>query len=797
MSKNGFVHLNVHTDYSILNGMCRIDRLLEKVRELDMPAVAITDNGNMYGAIEFYLEAKRNNIKPIIGMEAYVAPGSRFDRETKDSTFHITLLAKNYAGYKNLMKLSSIGYLEGFHREPRIDKEVLKEYCDGIIALSGCIKSESARYVIIDQYDKAEKVLKEYVDIFGRDNYFLEIQRHGIEEHQRYNRWQVKMSKIHNLKLVATNDCRYLNPDESLAYSRLLWHKNNKKPIDSRDSRLASPEIWFKDTKSMYQEFSDIPQALENTVRIAEMCNVELDLGKRVWPQYKVPEGCNRMEYLRKLCEEGLKQRYGNINVELKSKLEHELKIINKTGYVSFFLMMWDIARYAKENRIAIGPGRGHSASSLVNYVLGITGIDPIKHGLVFERFLNTDNKYPLYIDLDIEDTRRNEIINYVRDKYGKENVAQIVTFGKLGAKAAIYEAARGLRFNRREADTVAKLLPDEEYTTLKIASIIEPKLSALIKKDLRAAKLVDVAKGLEGLIHYTSTHAADVVISEKPLTDYVPLCTGERGISTQYTMDSLKQIGLFHTSFLGWKVLSVINDTVKMVEENENIKVDIEKIPLDDSKTFNMLNKGSFTGIFQLGSVATQNLAKRIGITEFKHIVALLGLCLPWLDYNLDEYVDKKRGKKPITYMHPMLEPILKDTYGVLIYQEQLMKCAAVIAGYSMTEADNLRRSIGKKKYEEIEKHKEMFIKGAAQNGISKNTARKIFKHLLDNGALLCCASHFTSYAIVTYQTAYLKAHYPAQFMTALINNETDVDKKKKYVKECKRMHIRTKIKR
>lgn len=793
---SNFVHLHVHSEYSLLDGMCRIDKLLEKARKLRMPAVAVTDHGNMHSAIEFYLKAKEAGIKPVIGMEAYIAPGSRFEKKAqgvKDASFHLMLLAKNYTGYKNLMKLSTIGYLEGFYYKPRIDKEVLKQYGEGLIALSACLKSELSHFVANDQYDKAEDTLKEYLDIFGRENYFLELHNHGIEEQKKYNSWLIDVSKKYKIDLVATNDCHYMDAEEAFMHEVLLCIQTATTLDDPKRMRFQTQEFWFKDEAAMRKLLPEAPESIENTLKIAEMCNVELDFSKHYLPMYQPPEGYDQAKYLKKLCEDALPKRYTKVSEEIKNRLYHELDIISKMGYPSYFLIVWDFIKYAKEHDIPVGPGRGSAAGSIVSYILGITNLDPIQHGLVFERFLNPSRVTLPDIDIDFCDKKRDQVIDYVRNKYGKENVAQIITFGTLGAKAVIRDAARGLGFSYGEADVIAKLVPDELNITLDRAIQLEPKFKALMKEDPRVAKLMDVSQGLEGLVRNASTHAAGIVISEKPLTEHVPLCKGSKGeVITQFPMGPLEKIGMLKMDFLGLKTLSVIDGTVRLIEKTKNEKVDIDQLPINDPVTFDLLNRANTTGVFQLESGGMRDLSKRIGINDFKDISALVALFRPGPMNMLDDYVARKHGKIPIKYDHPLLEPILKETYGVMLYQEQVMKCANVVAGFDMAEADTLRQIMGKKIVEKMELQREKFIKGAVNNRVPRNIAERIFETMASFAGYGFNASHSAAYAMIAYETAYLKAHYPVQYMSALLTSEmNNMDKMSLYLDECRRMNI------
>lgn len=793
---SNFVHLHVHSEYSLLDGMCRLDKVLDKARRLGMPAVAVTDHGNMHSAVEFYLKAKEYGVKPIIGIETYVAPGSRFDKKAdgvKDASFHLILLAKDYTGYKNLMKLSSSGFLEGFYYKPRIDKEILKKHSEGLIALSACLKGELAYYFSSDRIKEAETSLKEYLDIFGKENYFLELHNHGIEEQKKYNKWLIEVSKKYGIELVATNDCHYIDADDSFMHEILLCIQTATNLDDPKRMKLQTQQFWFKSESEMRSLFPEFPQALENTVKIAERCNLQLDFTKQYLPIFRPPEGQTQETYLKKLCDEGLKRRYPKVTEEIKSRLNHELDIINKMKYPSYFLIVSDFIRYARENSIPVGPGRGSAAGSLVSYLLGITNIDPLLNGLLFERFLNPSRVSLPDIDIDFCDKRRDEVIDYVRKKYGKDNVAQIITFGKLGAKAVIRDAARGLGFNYGEADVIAKLIPDELNITLSRAIEIEPKISSLIREDRRVAQLFEVCSGLEGLVRNASTHAAGIVISEVPLVENAPLCTGNKGeIITQYSMKPLETIGLLKMDFLGLKTLSVIQDTVDLVFKNSGEKIDIDRIPLNDRKSFELLNNAQTIGVFQLESNGMRDLSKKIGINDIKDISALVALFRPGPMNMLDDYVARKHGRIPIKYDHSLLEPILKDTYGIMLYQEQVMKCANVIAGFTMAEADTLRQIMGKKKIDKMAEQRGKFIDGAAKNKVPHNLAEKIFETIERFAEYGFNASHSAAYAMIAYETAYLKAKHPLQYMAALLTSEiNNMDKVTMYLDECKGMGI------
>ena len=777
--------------------MCKIDALIKKAQKLNMPAVAITDHGNMYGAIEFYTKAKKAGIKPIIGIEVYVAPGSRLERKAsgmREAFSHLTLLAENMQGYKNLIKLSSSGFLEGFYYKPRVDKELLRECSEGIIALSGCLKGELSTLVLKGKKKKAEDVLKEYIDIFGEKNFFLEIQNQGIEGQKEINNWLKEKAHQYGLDLIATNDCHYIESNHSYAHEILLCIQTVTNLYDPKRMKFSVDEFWFKDEKAMLDLFPESPEAISNTLKIAERCNVDFDFKVKHLPKYYPDNKQDEKVFLRQLCKDGLKKRYDKVTDEIKERLKREIEIIEKMGYSSYFLIVWDFINYAKRNGVFVGPGRGSAAGSLVSYLLEITDIDPLKYGLLFERFLNLSRVTLPDIDIDFCDRKRDKVIEYVREKYGNSNVAQIITFGTMGAKGVIRDVGRGLGLSYGEVDKVAKLVPDELNISLERALEIEPQLSKLQETDPKIAKLLETALVLEGLVRNASTHAAGIVISEKPLVEHLPLCTGNKGeVITQYPMGPLEQIGMLKMDFLGLKTLSVIQDTLADIETVKGEKIDINKIPLDDDATFELLNKGNTIGVFQVESSGMQDLAKRMGIVNFNELIALIALFRPGPMHMLDDYIERKKGRIRIKYDHPMLEPILKDTYGVMLYQEQVMQCANLIAGFDMTEADILRKIMGKKIVDKMEEQRGRFIAGAKKKGVSSSQSEKIFENMARFAGYGFNKSHSAAYAMISYQTAYLKANYPVMYMAALLTSEmNNTDKLTKYIGEAKKMGIK-----
>ncbi len=797
MSVSDFVHLHVHSEYSVLDGACRVKDIVAKAKECGMPAVGLTDHGNMYGAIEFYLAAKEAGIAPIVGMESYVAPGSRLDKKASgisDASYHLTLLAKDLEGYKNLIQLSTIGHLEGFYYRPRLDKEVLRKYSKGLIALSGCLKGELASAIVEEKEDEARKILTDYQDIFGPENYYLELHAHGIADQKTVEKKLIEYSRTLGLKLAATNDFHYIQKTDAKSHDALLCIQTGTTMSDEKRFRFYNDEFYFKTPQEMKALFAEVPAAVTNTREIADRCKLEIPLKGRHLPKFSPPDGKSEKQYLRELCEQGVRRRYPEITQEVRDRMEFELRVIEQTHFESYFLVVWDFVRFAREKGIPVGPGRGSAAGCLVAYVLGITDIDPIRYHLIFERFLNPDRISMPDIDMDFCYDRRPEVIEYVSQKYGADNVAQIITFGTLGAKAVIRDVGRVLGMEYGEVDKIAKMVPNELNISLDKAVQTEPRLKEVQAADPRAARLFEHAFVLEGLVRNASTHAAGVVISEQPLTTYVPLCRGSNGeITTQYQMGDLEKIGLLKMDFLGLKTLTVINEAFKIIARTRGKKMTTDEIPLDDAKTFELLNKGQTIGVFQLESPGMQDLAKRIGIGHIEDIIALVALFRPGPMHMLDDFIARKKGKTQIKYDHPLLEPILKDTYGIMLYQEQVMKCANVIAGYSLAQADTLRRIMGKKIPAEMDKQKSIFIEGAAKNNIPNKIAEKIFETMAYFAGYGFNRSHSAAYGLISYHTAYLKAHYPEEYMAALLSSElNNTDKITKYIRELGDMGIR-----
>ncbi len=798
MQHSHFVHLHVHTQFSLLDGACKIPELIALAKEYKMPAVAITDHGNMFGAIEFYSEAMKNGIKPIIGCEVYVAPGSRFDRSTsvnQEASYHLILLCKDEEGYRNLMKLVSAAYLEGFYYKPRVDKELLTKYSKGLIAQSACLQGEVPYLIVKGKYEEAKLVAAQYKEIFGAGNYYLEIQKNLIPEQEIANAGLLKLAKELEIPLVATGDVHYLKKKSARSHEGLLCIQTQTTLNDPDHMKFSTDEFYFKSTDEFKEMFEDVPQAINSTIEIAEKCNLELDFTKTHLPQFTPPEGKNREEYLRELVEAGLKRRYTSIDKTIEDRVEHELNIIKKTGFTSYFLIAWDFINYAKSKGIPVGPGRGSAAGSVVSYSLGITDLDPIKYDLIFERFLNPDRVSLPDIDIDFCYERRGEVIEYVTKKYSEENVAQVITFGTMKARAVIRDVGRVMGISYSDVDRIAKLVPEELGITLEKALKIEPELRNLYKSDPQIRELIDISTELEGLNRHASTHAAGVVISDQPLTNYVPLFkTSEGQLSTGYEMKSLEKIGLLKMDFLGLRTLTVIDETIKIIKRTKGVTIDLNNMPLDDAKTYELLSNAEALGIFQLESSGMRDILRKLKPTNFEDIIAVVALYRPGPIGTgmVEDFIKRKHGLAPIKYDHKLLEPILEETYGTIVYQEQVMRIASDLAGFTMSQADSLRRAMGKKIPEEMEQAKARFLDGAAKKGIDKRTSEKIFNFIEYFAGYGFNKSHSTAYALISYRTAYLKANYPVEFMTALMTSERDnIDKVAFYIEESERMGI------
>ncbi len=799
-----FVHLHLHTQYSLLDGANQIDPLVQRVKSFGQPAVAMTDHGNMFGAVEFYRKAKEAGVKPIIGCEAYMAPASRF---TKDSAlahndyYHLILLATNLKGYQNLIKLVSKAYLEGFYYKPRMDKELLQQHHEGLIALSGCLSGEVAYLIGQKDLEGATKAAGEYREIFGKDHYYLELQANGLEHQRVANEGLLDIHKKLGIPLAGTNDCHYLKKEDAHPHDLMLCLQTGKTINEPNRMKFDTDQLYVKSTDEIAAEFKELPGAVANTVRIAEACNLELALNQTHLPQYKVPEGFTRETYVEHLAKEGLAARLQERPSSIPAmayevRLKEELTIICSMGFAGYFLIVWDIIRFARSRGIPVGPGRGSAAGSLVAYALRITDLDPLVYTLLFERFLNPERVSLPDIDMDFCMDRRGEVINYVVDKYGSDHVAQIITFGTLGAKAAIRDIGRVLEIPYAEVDRVAKLVPNQLNITLNDALLQEPKLRELTETDPKIGELMSIAKSLEGLARHASTHAAGVVISEGPLTDHVPLYKGANDeIVTQYSMGDVEKIGLVKFDFLGLKTLTMIHNAVHLINRMhpDRPPLAIEQLPYDDPQTFGLLASGKTTGLFQLESAGMRDLLTGLKPDRFEDIIAIIALYRPGPMDLIPDFIKRKQGKVPITYEVPELEALLKDTYGVIVYQEQVMAIANKVAGFSLGQADILRRAMGKKKPEEMEKLRAQFIAGARERKISEPKAKKLFDLIQKFAGYGFNKSHAAAYAVVTYHTAYLKAHYPTQFMAALLTIEMgNTDKMVGYLTECRDMGIK-----
>ncbi len=793
-----FAHLHLHTNYSLLDGACRIGPLVKRAIDLKFPALAMTDHGNLFGAIEFYETCMKEGIKPIIGVEAYLAPKSRFDKSAtgiRDSNAHLVILAKDEDGYANLMRLVSISYLEGFYYRPRIDKEVLAQHKRGLIVLTSCLKGILNVYLTQDQMDLARKELDDLIQILGKENVYVELQSHNLPLEHKVRPLLRRLADDAGVKCVATNDVHYIEQAHAEAHDALMAIQTQTTIDDPHRLRYEQPEFFLKSAEQMKQAFADDLDAVATTLEIAERCNVELEFGKIHLPYYEPPAGKTQADYLKELCDQGLNGRYGTGSPALVERLEHELGVISQAGYTSYFLIVWDFVRFAKERAIPVGPGRGSAAGSLVSYCLGITDIDPIKYDLLFERFLNPQRVTQPDIDIDFCYERRNEVIDYVIQKYGKTNVAQIITFGTMQAKAVVRDVARVMKLSYTEADRLAKLIPNELDITLSRALADVPELTHLYRTNEQVKQLMDTALILEGLTRHASTHAAGIAIADKPLSEYAPLFKSSDGqITTGFDMKALEHIGILKIDMLGLRTLTVIDEAVKLTERRRGLVIDVAALPLDDPETFQLLARAETMGVFQLESSGMRDLLKKIKPTQFEDIISVIALFRPGPIGSgmLDEFMKRKHGHIPIKYEHPRLEPILKSTYGVIVFQEQVMRIASDLAGFTLAQADLLRRAMGKKNAEVMEAQRKAFVDGCKQQGISERHASRIFDLMEHFSGYGFNKSHASAYALISYRTAYLKARYPVEFMTALLSSEMgNTDKLVVYLDEAKRMGL------
>ena len=801
-----FTHLHVHTEYSLLDGCCRIDKLLDRAAELGQKSLAITDHGVMYGVIDFYKKAQKRGIKAIIGCEVYVAPSSRFEKQkSKESAYsHLVLLCENNKGYKNLIKLVSCGFTEGFYSKPRVDRELLEKHHEGIIALSACLAGEIPRYILNGEYEKAKETAIWYKDVFGKDNYFLEIQDHGIREQQIVNTQISRISEETGIPLVATNDVHYTNADDYRMHKVLLCIQTGSRLSDDNALEFKTNEFYLKSYEEMITLFSQTPEAIENTQRIAERCNLEFEFGKIKLPRFDIGDR-DHFEYFKEKCQQGMYNIYGKTPPKaVIERLKYELSIINKMGYVDYYLIVADFVSYAKNNGISVGPGRGSGAASLAAYCIGITGIDPIKYNLYFERFLNPERVSMPDFDIDFCYVNRQKVIDYVIEKYGTDRVSQIVTFGTMAARAAIRDVGRVMDVPYAICDRVAKLIPQAIGMTIDRAFEGSEELRGLYDNDSQIKDLIDMAKSLEGMPRHASTHAAGVVISDKPVAEYVPLAVNDDAVVTQFTMTALEELGLLKMDFLGLRNLTVIEDTQKVIRR-KNPEFDIEKIPLDDKATYDMMGKGLTDGVFQFESDGMKNVLRQFGPESIEDLTAILSLYRPGPMDSIPKYIHNRHNPQDIIYDTPLLKPILDVTYGCIVYQEQVMQVFRALAGYSLGRADIVRRAMAKKKHDVMQKERQFFLygeknddgeilcEGAVARGVDEQIANRIFDSMASFSSYAFNKAHAAAYSFVAYRTAYLKKHYPAEYLAALMTSMMDSTSKiSLYTAECKRNGIK-----
>ena len=797
-----FTHLHVHTEYSLLDGSSKIKELTARAKELGMDSMAITDHGVMYGVIDFYRAAREVGIKPILGCEVYVAPGSRFDRESgagEDRYYHLVLLAENNTGYKNLMKIVSKGFVDGFYYKPRVDLKLLTTYHEGIIALSACLAGEVQKYLARGMYEEAKRSALRYHEIFGKDHFYLELQDHGMPEQKMVNQGLLRLSQDTGLELVATNDIHYTYAEDAKAHDILLCIQTGKKVTDEDRMRYEGGQYYCKSEEEMRKLFPYAQEAIDNTHKIAERCNVEIEFGVTKLPKYQVPEGFDSWTYLNHLCREGFKTRYPDDNGTLSRRLDYELGVIRTMGYVDYFLIVWDFINYARSQNIMVGPGRGSAAGSIVSYALGITNIDPVRYNLLFERFLNPERVSMPDIDVDFCYERRQEVIDYVVRKYGKDQVVQIVTFGTLAAKGVVRDVGRVLDLPYAMCDSIAKMIPNDLGMTLDKALTANPDLKKLYNEDEQVKYLIDMSKRLEGLPRHTSMHAAGVVIGSRSIDEFVPLSRAADGtITTQFTMTTIEELGLLKMDFLGLRTLTVIQNAVRLAEKDYGIKLDMDHIDYNDKKVLESIGTGRTEGVFQLESGGMKSFMKELKPENLEDIIAGISLYRPGPMDFIPRYLKGKNDKNSITYECPQLEPILSPTYGCIVYQEQVMQIVRDLAGYTMGRSDLVRRAMSKKKTAVMEKERQSFVygnekegvKGCIANGIDEKTADHIYDEMIDFAKYAFNKSHAAAYAVVSYQTAYLKYYYPKEFMAALMSSVMDnVSKFSEYILTCRRM--------
>lgn len=800
-----FVHLHVHTEFSLLDGANRIGPLVERVKELGMDAIAITDHGSMFGVIDFYKACKKAGIKPILGCEVYTAARTRFDKDARldSDQGHLILLAKNNIGYKNLMKIVSAAYTEGFYYKPRVDVELLRKFSEGLICLSACLGGDVPNALLNNQYDKAKKIAIQFNEIFGQGNFYLELQHNGIEEQKIVNQGILKLSKETGIPLVATNDVHYLKRQDARAQEILMCIQTLKTIEDEERMQFETDELYLKPPEVMKEQFNYCEEAIINSVKIAQMCNVEIEFGNLHLPEFIVPDNGDAFEYLKEQCLKGFKKRYGD-RIELLQRLDYELSTIKSMGFVDYFLIVWDFIRFAKDNGIMVGPGRGSAAGSIVSYCLEITNVDPIRYNLIFERFLNPERISMPDIDIDFCFERRGEVIDYVVNKYGKDRVAQIITFGTLAARAGIRDVGRALAIPYAEVDKIAKMIPMQIGMNIKKALKINSELQSIYESDARIHELISTAMLLEGMPRHASTHAAGVVISKEPITEYVPLYQTDSNISTQFPMNTLEELGLLKMDFLGLRTLTVIRDTINLVEENHGIKIDVDNVDINDPGIYQMISKGDTLGVFQLESSGMTQFMTDLKPSCIEDIIAGISLYRPGPMDQIPKYIKNKKNPEIIKCAHPLLEPILDVTYGCIVYQEQVLQIVRQLGGYSLGRADLVRRAMAKKKMDVMEQERQKFvygetdkdgnvvIPGAIRNGVDEKTANEIYDEMIDFASYAFNKSHAAGYAVIACQTAYLKYYYPVEFMAALLNSFLgSANKISQYVLECRKMGI------
>lgn len=801
MKHADFVHLHVHSEYSLLDGAARLEKLVDRAKALKFPALALTDHGNLFGAVDFYTACSKAGVKPILGSELYVAPGSRFERSSQDGGYegasHCTVLARTAAGYANLMKLVSKAYLEGYYYKPRVDRELLAQHSDGLLVLSGCLNSEVSRMLSAGDAAKAQQTAGWYQEVFGKDYYFMEVQSHGLEQQVAVTEGTIKIARAIGAPLCGTNDSHYLEAEHSRAHEALLCIQTGTTMSDPNRWKFSSNEFYVKSADEMRAVFKDLPEAYRNTLAVAERCNVDLQFGQFHLPNYQVPEGYTLDSYLEHLAFEGLARRYGaSPGDAIVERLRYELGVVSKMGFSGYFLVVWDFISHARRQGIAVGPGRGSSAGSLVAYCLGITNVDPIRYGLIFERFLNPERISMPDMDIDFADDRRDEVIRYVVDRYGADRVAHIITFGTMGAKAVIRDVARVLGFSYGEADRIAKLVPGFPLNiSLDEALEKAPPLAEQVKRDPRVGEMWGVARALEGCTRHASVHASAVVISDEPLMERVPLYKDPKRpeLITGYAMGPIEKLGLLKMDFLGLKTLTVITDALRLIQESRGVALDADALPLDDGKTYQLLTDARTFGVFQLESAGMRDALKRLKPQRIEDIIAMVALYRPGPMDLIEDFVNRKHGRAAIAYEHPLMESHLQETYGIMVYQEQVMKLAADLAGFSLGEADTLRKAMGKKDRELMAQQREKFVSGCKANKIDVKKAERIWDLIEKFAGYGFNKSHAACYGVVAYQTAYLKANYPTEFMAALLTSEMEkTDKIVQYVEETRAMGLR-----